>query len=657
MLAARTILKTIEKRKTLLLLNLGSNVSNQVGNDLFSKKPFAVRNYGNKSSNRNSTRNANSRYLADDAEEARESSRDNGLRKSGSGSRPSYNPLALVDMDKEEEDDEDEDEMKSFEQGYSKFRERTGKPPPERPSRPKEWSKPPMRKAPKGEKPSREKPKQLQSEKTSRYIDDDADESEEGGIDANEDEEETTESGVHPSNKKELQRIAETQEKQKKFNTVFDIYRYAVTEFTRNELTYGHSTLNAAEDASFLLLHELGLPFDRSVEFWGSSVLLETEKAHLLKLIRVRIDSRLPMAYIVRGCYQQGEYFYVDRRVIVPRSFLGEVIRNMEKYFPRAADSAELMSKPLFSQGKPQLVAKPTTTTTTTTEEVQEMSYEDYFPEITDEQKFMKSSGTSGEELDPTPAPLSVSPDDIPLTPSSSSVPTPLSFLSAIDSFDPTKIKRILDIGTGSGCLAILAAKYFPNVERIDAIDISEEALAVARINIKFHNLNEMIFPFQGDLFNAVPNHANYDLIIANPPYVNKRRMEHFPKEYTYEPKQAFDGGGQHGLLIVKRIILESAQYLNRGGYLLCEIGETKRALEKLFNSYEIKRYYDNDIRKLPEITYLNTKLSKNEIIMFRKEQLPNYSPPAKKVVFLDDDERFGDPIPGMTADKKTQSE
>jgi methylase of polypeptide subunit release factors len=656
MLAARTILKTIEKRRTLLLLNLGSNVGNQVGNDIFSKKQFSVRNYGNKPSNRNSTeRNANSRYLADEAEEARESSRDSGLRRNSSGSRPSYNPRALVDMDKEENDEEDEDEMKSFEQGYSSFRERTGKPPSERPSRPKEWSKPPMRKAPKGEKLSREKPKQLQSEKTSRYIEDDADETEEGAIDANEDEEET-EPGVHPSNKKELQRIAETQEKMKKFNTVFDIYRYAVTEFTRNELTYGHSTLNAAEDASFLLLHELGLPFDRSVEFWGSSVLLETEKAHLLKLIRVRIDSRLPMAYIVRGCYQQGEYFYVDRRVIVPRSFLGEVIRNMEKYFPKAAASTDLMTKPLFHQGKPQQVAKPTTATTV---EVQEMSYEDYFPEITDEKQFMKSSsgGTRGEELDPTPAPLSVSPDDISLTPSSSSSsssPLP-SFISAIDSFDPTKIKRILDIGTGSGCLAILAAKYFPNVERIDAIDISEEALAVARINIKFHNLNEMVFPFQGDLFNAVPNHANYDLIIANPPYVNKRRMEHFPKEYTYEPKQAFDGGGQHGLLIVKRILLESAQYLNRGGYLLCEIGETKRALEKLFNSYEIKKYYDNDSRKLPEITYLNTKLSKNEIIMFRKEQLPNYSPPAKKVVFLEDDAGFSDPIPGITDKKQSE--
>jgi ribosomal protein L3 glutamine methyltransferase len=142
---------------------------------------------------------------------------------------------------------------------------------------------------------------------------------------------------------------------------------------------------------------------------------------------------------------------------------------------------------------------------------------------------------------------------------------------------DPARIESVLDLCTGSGCLAILAARHFPNAE-VDAVDISKDALAVAARNVSDHGLEGQIELYRGDLFKPIAD-KRYDLIIANPPYVDEGGMASLPQECRAEPKLAFDGGAD-GLDLVRRILDEAGKHLTPGGGLLCEIGRGRDNLE-----------------------------------------------------------------------------
>jgi ribosomal protein L3 glutamine methyltransferase len=265
--------------------------------------------------------------------------------------------------------------------------------------------------------------------------------------------------------------------------TLRDFLRYAVSRFTAENLVFGHGTTTPLDDAAFLLLEALHLPVD-SLEPWLDARLLPNERHKLAQLIEQRVTTRKPSAYLVNKAYIQGVPFYVDERVIVPRSFIGEL----------------LMGDQLISD----------------------------------------------EGLIP----------------------------------DPHGITRVLDLCTGSGCLAILAAGSFPNA-RIDAVELSADALAVAGRNVEEHGLIDRIRLLKGDLFAPVKDET-YDLIIANPPYVSQAVVDAFPPEYRAEPQMAHLSGAD-GLDLSRRIVREASRHLTRTGALLCEIGEDRDILEDAF--------------------------------------------------------------------------
>ncbi len=165
---------------------------------------------------------------------------------------------------------------------------------------------------------------------------------------------------------------------------------------------------------------------------------------------------------------------------------------------------------------------------------------------------------------------------------------------------DPDSIATVLDLCTGSGCLAILAANYFPNA-KIDATDVSSEALEVAKINLHRHNLQARIELRAGDLFTAVKG-KRYDLIIANPPYVAKSEVEAFPPEYVHEPKLAHLGGDD-GLDLVRKIIDQAPAHLAPGGNLICEIGLGREIIDEEFPD--------------ANIVWLDTEESEGEVFLF----------------------------------------
>ena len=252
--------------------------------------------------------------------------------------------------------------------------------------------------------------------------------------------------------------------------TIRDWLRYAASRFGAAGLAYGHGTSSALDEAAYLILHTLHLPIDQ-LDPWLDARLLPAERQALQDTIEARIATRKPAAYLTNEAWIGGHSFYVDERVIVPRSFVGELL--------------------------------------------------------------CKYAALPDERL---------------------------------PGLDPLSVNAILELCTGSGCLAILAALAFPNAT-VDASDISEDALAVAERNVRDYGLEERISLQRSDLFAA---HAGkrYDLIIANPPYVSAEAMAAFPPEYAAEPKIAHDGGAD-GLAIVRRILGEAGTHLSPEGALM----------------------------------------------------------------------------------------
>lgn len=234
-------------------------------------------------------------------------------------------------------------------------------------------------------------------------------------------------------------------------------------------LHYGHGTDNPHDEAAFLVLRGLGLGFD-------ADPAQPADPARVEPLIRRRIRERVPAAYLLNEAWLCGVRFYVDRRVIIPRSHIAELL---------------------------------------------------------------------AQRLEP---------------------------------WRPRVVRRILDLCTGSGCLAILAARAFPQA-LVEAADLSAAALAVARRNVSLHHLKRRIRLVRSDLFSALQA-KRYDVILTNPPYVGSAAMRRLPPEYRYEPGLAL-AAGRRGLDVIARILSEARAHLTKNGVLVCEVGEGRHAVEK----------------------------------------------------------------------------
>ena len=285
--------------------------------------------------------------------------------------------------------------------------------------------------------------------------------------------------------------------------TLGEIFRFAMRRFRAARLAYGHGTTNPRDEAAFLVLEGLRLPIDRLDPYLDLRP-TAAERARLLTLIDARVSLRLPAPYLVGAAYMHGVRFHADRRALIPRSFIGDML----------ADGV------------------------------------------------------------------------LPIG-------------------DPRKVGRVLDLCTGSGCLAILAALVFPRA-RVDAADLSAGALALARRNVASHRLADRIALYRGDLFAPLQG-KRYDLILSNPPYVDARAMARLPAEYRHEPRLAL-AAGDDGLDLVRRILAEAPKHLAKDGALICEIGRGRRQLEAAFPD-------------LPFL-WLDTEQSEGEVFWIERKDL-----------------------------------
>jgi len=259
--------------------------------------------------------------------------------------------------------------------------------------------------------------------------------------------------------------------------TVREIVDDGVKKFIAAHLCFGHGIDSAWDEVVFLVLHSLNLPLDTDQSIL-SRELTHAECKKITSLLTRRIAEHKPLAYLIKQAWFAGLPFYVNEKVLIPRSPMAELI----------------------------------------------------------EQQFSLW-------------------------------------------IDANQVQRILDIGTGSGCIAIACAQYFPSAQ-VDATDVSLDALAVAKINVKRHKLNKRVRLLQSDVFAKIK--GKYDIIISNPPYVGAQELKNLPQEYQHEPKLALKAG-KDGLQIVERILKEAKQHLTPHGILIVEVGNSAAALVKKF--------------------------------------------------------------------------
>jgi len=264
------------------------------------------------------------------------------------------------------------------------------------------------------------------------------------------------------------------------YHTLRDLLRHAVTRFMTEGLFFGHGSSSAYDEAAYLILHTLKLPLDKLDPFLDARLLPE-EIAAVLAIIDRRTSERLPAAYLTNEAWLTDYRFYVDERVIVPRSYIAELIP--EHFQPWIGDA--------------------------------------------------------------------------------------------------WNVDHVLELCTGSGCLAIMLADAFPNAQ-VDAVDLSTDALAVAKRNVEDYQLEKRIHLIQSDLYDKVPA-KKYDLIVSNPPYVNSTAMVSLPAEYRHEPNMAL-AGGKDGMDLVRRIVKEAKQRLTAKGLLIVEIGNEFAHAEAAFH-------------------------------------------------------------------------
>ncbi|GGE71492.1 50S ribosomal protein L3 N(5)-glutamine methyltransferase [Massilia psychrophila] len=288
------------------------------------------------------------------------------------------------------------------------------------------------------------------------------------------------------------------------FTTPRDLLRYAVSRFNDAKLFFGHGSAEAFDEAAYLILHTLKLPLDKLEPFLDAR-LLSGEVLQVLAVIERRAVDRVPAAYITNQAWLGTYAFYVDERVLVPRSFIAELVP--ERFSPWV--------------------------------------------------------------------------------------------------IDPDAVENILELCTGSGCLAIMMADAFQN-SLVDAVDISLDALAVAEHNIRDYKLEGRVNPIASDLYQNVP-FKKYDLIVTNPPYVNSDSMSQLPQEYLCEPQIALDGGAD-GMDLVRKIIDGAADYLTPEGILMVEIGNEREYAEAAFGHLGL--------------TWLTTSAGDDMVFLLTAEQL-----------------------------------
>lgn len=262
-------------------------------------------------------------------------------------------------------------------------------------------------------------------------------------------------------------------------HTIRDWLRYAVSRFEESGIFFGHGTQNSYDEAVWLVMSALHLPHDTLDNFFDA-VITEDERRMLAQLIERRVVERVPTAYLVREAWLGDFKFYVDERVIVPRSFIAELLR--DQFAPWVEN--------------------------------------------------------------------------------------------------PEEVTAVADICTGSGCLAILAAHAFPNAD-VDAVDISDNALAVARRNVADYGLEHHVHIVQSDMLAGLAG-RKYDIILSNPPYVDAPSMEALPQEYRNEPGIAL-ASGEDGLDHTHTLLAEAARHLHPGGLLVVEIGHNRDVLEAAY--------------------------------------------------------------------------
>ncbi|MDF1758695.1 MAG: 50S ribosomal protein L3 N(5)-glutamine methyltransferase [Legionellaceae bacterium] len=260
----------------------------------------------------------------------------------------------------------------------------------------------------------------------------------------------------------------------KKFKTIIDFLRFGLSKANQNDLYFGHGTDNAWDDIWMLVLGSLSLPMDVDPMLLEAK-LSDSEKMLLIERFEQRIEKRVPVPYLTNEAYFCDLSFYVDERVLIPRSPLAEMIK------------------------------------------------QHFSPWI---------------EYD--------------------------------------EVDRILDLCTGSACIAIASCEYFPKAI-VDAVDISKDALEVAKINKEGHGLDETLNLIESDCFASVPI-AQYDIIVSNPPYVGEEEMQTLPEEYLHEPALALETNN-NGLAIVDNILKNAGKYLSENGILVVEVGNSEDAL------------------------------------------------------------------------------
>jgi len=287
--------------------------------------------------------------------------------------------------------------------------------------------------------------------------------------------------------------------------TVRDWLRWAVSRFSESGLFFGHGTDNARDEAAWLILATLHLPRD-TLDPWLDAHLTKSERLTLLNNLQQRVVHRIPTAYLVQEAWLGPFRFYVDPRVIVPRSYFAELL---------------------------------------------EAGFEPWIE-------------------------------------------------------DAGAVTDALDLCTGSGCLAILMAHAFPNA-RVDAIDVSADALAVARRNIDEYALDDQVRAIESDLFAAVAG-KRYDLILSNPPYVTTAAMDALPAEYRHEPALALAAGAD-GRDVVRRILAEAGDHLKPGGVLAIEVGHNQDLVTEAFPD-------------LPAV-WLDTPHAEGKVFLVTREDLP----------------------------------
>ena len=260
--------------------------------------------------------------------------------------------------------------------------------------------------------------------------------------------------------------------------TVGDLIADVADKFAAGDLTFGHGTDNAEDEAAWLVFSVAGLSWDSGADVYTETV-CDADIQRIKELAARRIHERRPLAYLLNEAWFAGCKFYVDERVLVPRSPIAELI------------------------------------------------HERFEPWI-----------------------------------------------------DPDAVHRILDLGTGSGCIAIAAAMAFEDAA-VDAVDISGDALAVAATNVEAYELGSRVTPIESDLFDGLGD-KRYDLIIANPPYVDADDMMSRAEEFRHEPSLGL-ASGKDGLDATRRILLEASRFLNDDGILVCEVGNSQPALEMAY--------------------------------------------------------------------------